>query len=119
MVGTEYWTTGIKVHYVRGGWSAECSFFDGGFCQDDSTEGVLRTRYYVPTLAAAIDLLKRDAERLGIVFRSSIPGCPTLYVEGDGESADVSLPADWRPLLHAEALRLGRHSTYGIVEVNG
>ena len=94
MIGEQYWSTGIKVTYDRGKWGAECSFFDAGFCQDQSTEGTFKTRYFLPTLAAAIDLVKQDAERLGIVFRQSIPGCPTLYVEGDGEDAPVSLPKD-------------------------
>ncbi len=115
MIGRRYWSTGITVHYLpdntsRSGneitavpWWAKLQFLDSGFCDNSSTEGTLYTRYGLPTIGDAIDLLKGDAERFGIEWRAQ----PSLYVDGDGELPNVPLPADWRELLSAEAKRLG------------
>lgn len=114
MIGASYWATGITVtHHPEnwGGsssarepreWAAYVDYLDDGFCDWHSTEGRLRTRYGTPSLTEAIDLVKTDADRLGIVWKE-----PTLYVEGDGEDPEVSLPEGWRDLLAAECDRLG------------
>lgn len=84
MIGLNYWTTGIKLHNTERGWSAELEFFDDGFCDTASTEGTLRTRYIVQDGTAAqnaikaAQLVKIDAERLGIDFRMSY-----LYLHRD------------------------------------
>lgn len=133
MIGAGYWATGITVEYYLsagrgGGWSASLDFLDDGFANDQpgrglvSTEGTLRTRYYVHAddgpapdpdagLSAALDVLIADAARLGITFRRFPDNAPMLYYRGDGEDPDHEPPDDWLALLTAEAKRLG-WSTY-------
>ncbi len=123
MIGDGYWATGIKVRANRAsdgrvGWGAEVDYLDDGFVSDDadtghiSTEGRLRTRYFVKDgdtvggLTAAIDVVIRDAARLGIGWRDEAGG-PHLYVDGDGEDPDVWLPDGWRELLAEQSARLG------------
>jgi len=129
MIGNGYWTTGITVKYGysgsgRYGWAAEVAFYDNGFCDDDtdagtiSTQGILRTRYFVREgsgpdadgLTAAVDAMKADAERLGIRF--SIIGGPRVYYQGDGEDEDWPPPDGWRELVNAQARRLGWEPLY-------
>lgn len=68
----------------RGGWSASTSFIDAGFVSDDtvfqhiSTEGSIRTRYYVKDTAgvsglqAAVRAIHQDLEYLGIDVAAEI-----------------------------------------------
>lgn len=115
-----YWSIGITLVWddVRG-WGGGVDYYDNGWAGDDntdtgeiSTEGTLRTRYYVAdgqqrtALAAVIDVLIADAGRLGVSFRE--PGdLPNLYYNGDGEDPDCPPPDGWRELLAVEAQRIG------------
>lgn len=131
MIGDGYWATGITVRYGysgedKYGWGAEVDFYDSGFCNDDtdkravSTEGTLRTRYYVregdtpdaDALATAIDVLKADTERLGITWTPSA----TVYYQGDGVSEDWPPPPGWREMVNAQAARLGWRPLYSPAE---
>lgn len=119
MIGERYWSTGIVLRYGyagggRYGWAAYLDFLDAGFCQDESTQGRLRTRYYVP-LELAIDMLHKDATQLAIVFRAIIGDAPMLYYEDDGDSADYPPPDNWRAILREQAERIG-WITYPAIE---
>jgi hypothetical protein len=115
-----YWSTGITVRYGYSGggqygWSARLDFYDDGFANDDtagqsvSTEGRLVTRYFVcdgekaSGLSIALDVLRADAEKLGIRFNDEA----TLYYAADGEDLDNPPPDGWRAALGAEAARIG------------
>jgi hypothetical protein len=131
MIGNGYWATGITVAFHEGGagggldgWSAEVEFLDDGFCNDNpeagviSTQGKLNTRYIVKVredselvLAAVIDAVKADAERLGIRFREGAIG-PHVYYKGDGEWEDYPPPEDWRVMVDGQAERLGWPGLY-------
>ena len=104
MIGPAYWSTGIKIHQgVRGAWSVSLDFYDDGFAEDGSTEGTLRVRYE-GDLDASVDLLKADAERLGIIWRT-----PTVYsydLSGDVDPPSLCATAD------AQARRLGWEECY-------
>lgn len=114
MVGTEYWYTGITVKHSGGKWCASLDFYDSDFCDDDSTEGRLTTRYFIDGLSRAIDILLADAARLGLVPSHTMPDCPTIYVPGDGEGAEsAALPPDWRAQVRAECERRGWRCVYG------
>lgn len=110
MVGERYWSTGITLVCNGGKWSASADFQDDGFCQERSTEGKIWTRYQCEslTLAEVLDLLREDAERLGIAFRT-LPGNvgPSLYYQGDGEDQDFPPPEGWERLLADQAERIG------------
>lgn len=131
MIGSGYWATGITVRYGYSGmnlygWAARVEFYDDGFCSDDtdsgtiSTEGTLRTRYYVREgagpdadgLAAAIDAVRADADRLGVAFRDDGVLAPCVYYEGDGENENYPPPEGWRELVDAQAARLGWRGLY-------
>lgn len=118
MIGKRYWSTGIRLNYSGDrdpAWGGELDYYDEGFNDDEpeqgmiSTNGHLRTRYYVPTrgghrdaLATVTDTLKRDAEQLGIEFRD-----PMIYAAGDGDDPDCPMPPGWIDLLEEEAERHG------------
>lgn len=123
MIGNGYWSTGITVEYRYAGagdygWEAEVAYLDDGFVDDVpgtsviSTEGKLRTRYAVrdtadgaSSLGAVIDVIKADAERLGIRWKF-----PALYYKGDGVVDDINdlpAPEGWRELLREHAQRMG------------
>lgn len=119
MIGPNYWSTGITLRWRqdRDGndtWAAIAKFLDSGFCSDDadhgyiSTEGELRTRYFVhdghrtDALTAAIDAVIGDAGRLGIQWRD-----PMLYMEGDGEDPEWPPPPGWQDLLREHAKQVG------------
>jgi hypothetical protein len=112
MLGQRYWSTGITVRWQeRNGWGAHLRFHDDGFMDNRSTEGSLHTRYFIggsDGLAKAIDLLREDAERLGIEFRTAPvdPG-PWIYYETDGEDSEWPPPPRWREQLAEQAQRLG------------
>lgn len=62
-------------------------------------------------LTAVIDVIKADAERMGIRFPMGSAG-PYVFYEGDGEDEDCPPPEGWRDLLAKEAQRLGWESLY-------
>jgi hypothetical protein len=128
MIGPRYWATGITVHHhnhpQRGAtWSARVDFLDDGFLDDDptqgrvSTQGHLGTRYaldncggdHTVALAAAIDAVKADAERLGIGWKYRGEMGPCIFI-GDEESEDN--PPGWRGLLNEQARRIGWEPFY-------
>jgi hypothetical protein len=124
-----YWSTGITVCWrdtfdrstatPADTWAASLDFLDSGFADDDpdagkvSTEGTLRTRYFVHDgntvsgLSVAVDTLIADAKRLGIGFND-----PCLYYQGDGEGGDYPPPNGWREILAAESERIGWRNLY-------
>lgn len=107
MVGETYWSTGITLRAMRDDrWWAKLDFYDSGFCQDESTEGTLHTRYCVD-LELAIDVLIADAKKIGIEFSRVGDGLPFLSYEGDGESKDWPPPDNWREVLREQAARVG------------
>lgn len=109
-----YWSTGITICREYSGWKIYLKFFDGGFCEKDSTEGELRVRYLVKDeeLSRAIDVLKADAERFGIDLKyGTVHG--TIYYEGDGEAESACPPPkDWREIATREAERIGFRAIY-------
>jgi hypothetical protein len=122
MIGGEYWATGITLKHVIDGWTGSIAFLDDGFVSDSpaegilSTEGSLHTRYVVradheTALTAIVDVLLRDAERLGIAWRYR-----HLYYHGDGEDPDQPPPDGWRQLLAAECARIGWDNVYDELE---
>jgi hypothetical protein len=111
MIGQGYWATGITVDYVEDlGWGVSADFYDGGFADDNpaegrvSTEGVLRSRYRVGDLTAAVKVLEADVERLGIPFRNS-GGGPALYAEFPEDKS--GWPRDWVEQVEAAAAAVG------------
>lgn len=116
MIGNTYWTTGITLKYLDTDcWSASLEFFDGGHCDEQSTNGTLHTRYFVP-LDLAIDTLMTDAKRIGIEFSCIEDLPPVLFYDGDGENTDYPPPEGWRAILRSQAERIGWR-TYIVVEV--
>lgn len=119
MIGEGYWSTGITVRFSGGKWSASADYLDNGFCDDSaehervSTQGKLHTRYYLrdgetkDALTVAIDIVKADAERLGITWTN-----PHVYMDGDGEWDDREYPSGWRRLVDDQAKRLGWEPLY-------
>ncbi len=114
MIGETYWSTGISVCYHgEGRWGASVNFYDDGFCEAATTEGVLRTRHSGP-LSQVVDLVKADAERLGIRWATLLGAVPTVHCElwqrqdfPPPPSQDFPPPPNWRALVNAEAERLG------------
>lgn len=121
-----YWATGITLRYRDAhvaraeSWSGSVDFYDDGFAGEDnaetrqiSTEGTLRTRYFVQgrpaevALAAVIDTLVLDAERLGIRFRGTVSDKPTLSYDGDSDNAVFPPPDGWKHMLRMQADRIG------------
>jgi hypothetical protein len=116
MIGDHYWSTGIIVKYggraeYQDEWAASLTFHDDGFAQKGTTEGTLTTRYFEP-LAQAIDTIKADAEKLGIVFRPTVTRAPHIFAYEDGLSDDWPMPDGWRKLLHEQAERIGWDCIY-------
>lgn len=105
MIGERYWSVGIMIQKGYRGWSVWCDFLDNGFCDDDATEGVLRARY-LGSLDQTVDLVKRDAEKLGIEWQN-----PTVYYKGDGEDKDS--PENACQIADKQAERLGWRACYG------
>ncbi|SHX96578.1 Uncharacterised protein [Mycobacteroides abscessus subsp. abscessus] len=103
MIGKRYWSTGVTLRFARGvcggadGWAASLKFYDDGFAGDDrpsdgrvSTEGELRTRYFVTdqsmsaAAAAAIRAVKADATNLGVKFIvDPVAGSPLIFLHED------------------------------------
>jgi hypothetical protein len=133
MIGADYWTTGITVGWTDGDsgrmWHVELSFMDDGFANDDpkrgriSTQGTLRSRYYVDSvpgrsgLRSALDALIQDAARLEIDFRDTGAGIWLYDEAGDASSQ----PQDIQDEMVRQAERLGwqtfarRHADAGVV----
>lgn len=124
MIGNGYWSNGITVRYSDGRWSASVDYYDNGFANDRadagevSTEGTIHTRYFLrdgkttDALTVAVDVVKADAERFGIIWNTPGVG-PFVYMDGDGENGGRPLPSNWRELVDAQARRLGWESLYG------
>lgn len=117
MIGSRYWSTGIMVRWYADGdqWFLSLDFKDDGFCDQASSEGTLKLRYLVDDLQVGIDTLKAEAERFGIAWATSVPSCPTVYMDGDGESPDRDYPEDWRAVVNAQAGRIGWFPCYRIL----
>jgi hypothetical protein len=133
VIGNGYWSTGITVRYGYSGmnlygWGAEVKFYDDGWAGDDNadtgavtTQGILSTRYCITEgtrpdadgLSAAVDAVKRDAERLGITWKPDA----TIFYERDGQGADYPPPDGWRGMVSAQAQRLGWEPIYGEQDV--
>lgn len=112
VIGSQYWTTGIVLTPKGGGtWSAEAKFFDDGFCDDASTEGVLMCRYILSDVSAMIDVLAADLEALGIRLGTEVAPM-TIYIAGDGEHSDIEYPPDWKEVATREAKRKGWRAIY-------
>jgi len=121
VIGGGYWATGIIVAYRADtdSWWATVDFYDDGFIGDDdpaagivSTQGTLRTRYPVKGLSAAIDVVKCDAERMGVSFREDGVVGPYVYYLGDGVNDDYPPPDGWRGMVNEQAQRLGWRPMY-------
>jgi hypothetical protein len=121
-----YWSSGISLRYVgdrrQPSWHGSLDFYDEGFASDSleagllSTEGMLRTRYVVPTsgdhrdaLTGITDTLQRDAETLGITWRD-----PCIFAEGNRDDPAHPYPGNWKDLLHEQADRLGWEFPYSL-----
>lgn len=120
MIGSRYWSVGIIVKYQAStdGWAATLELLDDGHAGDNqpgriSTEGELRTRYFVvgdentDALTLAIDTLKADAEKLGIRWED-----PNIYAHHDGNDTTWPMHLGWRELLTAQSRRLGWNAPY-------
>jgi len=112
MIGNEYWATGIRLRYNGNQWSVSLEFYDNGWCDTRSTEGVIRImrlRYYIDDLVRGVKILEEDAKKLGIVIRGK-----TLYIDGDGYGEDKSapLPDDWREIIATVAQETGFENIY-------
>ena len=115
MVGDGYTSTGIVLTWASWqhgrNWSASLTFEDDGALGEwQTTAGELHTRYFCPTAGDAIDLLKADAERLGIKWINPVPvhgGEAKLYYIGDGENPEWPPPPGGFEILLVEAKRIG------------
>ncbi len=106
-------STGIKIaHHPERGWSAEIEYMTPALGLESCIDGSVRTRYFMPDLSQAIDLVMSAARSIGVTFfdHEAIP--PAIYVEGDGEDEKVSLPENWRALVAEQCERLGWKSIY-------
>lgn len=112
MVGNEYWTTGVILewHQYANQWKATVEFYDSGFCDEQSTEGEIHTRYYCNDINDAIRIVMQDAKKLGIVFNDP----PQLYFAGDGEWEENPPPPNWRRLIFETASKHGLESAYDL-----
>lgn len=107
MIGDRYWSTGVMLTPRCERWGVSIDFFDDGWCEDGTSEGTLRARYLGDDPVAAACGLVADAEKLGIVFRGSPDGPPSVYIVGDGEAEDIDYPPGWRQVVEAVAAALG------------
>jgi hypothetical protein len=100
MIGKNFYATGIILKcYGKDKWAAQIKFFDSGFCDDRSTEGELTTRYFID-IETAIDVIREDAEKMGIKIS------PVLMGYGDGEDEKWPMPENWKDILQEQAKRL-------------
>lgn len=127
MIGTKHWATGIIVDYQEGKWSSHVEYLDDGFADYDlhsgriSTEGRIGTRYGVrdsdhhDALTVVIDVMKADAERLGIEWRKTIGG-PYIFAafETAAENYPDRYPDGWQRLLNEQSRRIGFNAFYSV-----
>lgn len=111
------WSPGIMVERnIEGAWRASLSFHDPRFAdggREIVTTGTLTTSWTKKhsdeaSLTAAINTLRSDAQRIGVVW-SRHPG-PTVTAYKDGRAS--GLPEDWRKLVNDQAKRLGWRRLY-------
>lgn len=119
MIGNKYWATGVRVSFSGGRWTASVDFYDDGFANQQSSEGTLRTRYFMSSMQKAIDLIIEDMKRLGIAFVSELKDrppsihVPTIYIPGDGEGEEAKhLPKSWKNTVRKQCERLGWYCIY-------
>lgn len=115
MIGKRYWSTGINLKYssYSNQWCAILKFFDNGFCQDESTEGKLYTRYYVNNPVQAIKTLIEDASKLGIDFNC----CDDEKIILMWNKAErTNKPKNWKNILEDIAEKSGTKSAYKELE---
>ena len=110
VIGNKYWSTGIIIDYNQYGelWSAKAKFYDDGWCQDESTEGEIRARYWSKDLPVLLDNVKADVEKLDIEWKDG----GQVFAKQDGES----FPTNWKETLKTQADRLGFTFPYMEVE---
>ncbi len=105
MIGKNYWSTGITIVYHEGvGWGAEAKFYDDGFCDEQSSEGTLKSRYLLKDCAAVVDIVKADIEKLGIEWKNQ-----HVYFM---DEETPGLIAGWREIANEQAVRLGWEPVY-------
>lgn len=107
MIGSKYWATGITmVPYKNDQWGLILEFFDDGFCDNESSEGMLRCRYAIETqdLEDRIKMLMHDARHLGIQLGNGQKFA--LYIRGDGEH-DLPYPPNPIDFTNALAAKCG------------
>jgi hypothetical protein len=125
MIGNGYWSCGIAVEWKYAGsgewgWGAWVEYLDDGFVNDNtdagvvSTEGTLHTRYPVrhgetaDALTVAIDVIRADAERLGITWKN-----PKVWYRGEEPAPGTEgMPWGWRRMLNTQSDRLGWEHYY-------
>ncbi len=91
MIGQQYWANGIIATYFGDNqWGLQIDFLDDGFCNEESTQGSIKTRY-LTNLDNGIKTLIEDAKNLGIKFNDGF----TLYAYQDGASKDYPMPENW------------------------
>lgn len=109
MIGEGYWTTGVVIEERGAGrWKVELAFYDDGFAESWSTEGVLRVRYLERDVEEAVRVLIADAKRLGITFRDDA----SVFYKGDGEKRGADFP-ERRRRANEIALAVGLEQAYG------
>lgn len=114
MISTNLYAVTCVVHEGhagsgRRGWAAKICWQDDRFCQPQTVEGVIKTRYYEESLALAIDTVVEVAKRFGLPLGSAGGPIALLY-KGDGEDPNYPPPGGWdacKRLLIDEAKRRG------------
>lgn len=107
MIGDGYWATGIIIDQRDDQkWHVHADFYDDGFCEIGSTEGLVRTRYWEDDLDRMIDAFYDDVAELGIEWKD-----PTVYVENE-DGCPVALKA----AANRQAARLGWQLGYPYIE---
>ncbi len=105
MIGTHYWTTGPILNYHGDNkWGISLPFKDDGFCNEESTEGEIHSRYISGDLDLLISTILKDAEKLGIDTKKNEQ---SLYVYQDGTYKNdknyPEMPENWRSFLSTYA----------------
>jgi hypothetical protein len=91
MIGEQYWANGIIATYFgEDQWGLQIDFLDDGFCNEESTQGSIKTRY-ITSLDNGIETLIKDAKKLGIKLNDDF----ILYAYQDGYSKDHPMPKNW------------------------
>jgi hypothetical protein len=104
---------GIKLTFdARGGWVATVEFSTWEHATASCIEGSIGTRYFDADLNAIIDRAMAAAQSIGVAFRDASGLEPHIYVDGDGEDPNVTLPPNWRQLVDEQCKRLGWKTCY-------